>query len=468
MFSIILAAVIGIAILSFLVIIHELGHFFVARAFGVRVLEFGIGFPFLGSIFKIKRGETTYSVNWLLFGGFVQLYGEEAGSKEGPESFASKPVWVRILIAATGALVNLALAVILFTILTAASGFNTDLQSPFPVKFPFGTQSDNAAVANVAHRSGASETGLAVNDKIISINNQKITNGLEQINSIANANVGKNLDLKVANVITGKEREVSVVSAGTNYALITSVASKSPAAQAGLKEGDKIISVDGKPITDAQKIRSLIKEKSGSEITIVVQNLDGSSARTIQVTPRKNPPAGQGSLGVTLDQGAPLGLGVALVPNTTISYDNLGQKILSGFLQSGNMLYFQWVGLKSFIGQSFKQGSIEPLASQAAGPVGIVAVLGILVQNSGAQFLKVIATFMALISLILGIGNLLPIPAVDGGRIFFFLIEAVTRKKVNPKVENLIHGVGFVILLLLMALITANDIFKIFTGHLFG
>src|SRR5438128_655509 len=110
--QIVIAAVIGIAILSFLVIIHELGHFLVARAFGVRVLEFGIGFPFLGRIVKFKRGDTVYSINWLLFGGFVQLYGEESGSAKGPESFSAKPVWIRFLIAAAGVIVNLVFAIV--------------------------------------------------------------------------------------------------------------------------------------------------------------------------------------------------------------------------------------------------------------------------------------------------------------------------------------------------------------------
>lgn len=124
--------------------------------------------------------------------------------------------------------------------------------------------------------------------------------------------------------------------------------------------------------------------------------------------------------------------------------------------------------MTSFLEKSVEERSIEPIASQASGPVRIVAVLGVLVQNSGAEVVKVVLTFTALISLLLGIGNLLPIPALDGGRLFFFLIEGLTGKKVKPKIENLIHSIGFAVLLMLVVLITANDIFRIFRGQLFG
>src|SRR3989344_587806 len=100
----VLSLLVGLGVLSFLVLIHEAGHFVVARAFGVKVEEFGIGFPFLGRIFKFKRNGVVYSVNWLLFGGFVQLYGEEAGSAKSKDSFSSKNVWVKFTIAIAGIL----------------------------------------------------------------------------------------------------------------------------------------------------------------------------------------------------------------------------------------------------------------------------------------------------------------------------------------------------------------------------
>lgn len=380
--SLILPILIGVGILSFLVIIHEAGHFFAARAYGVRVLEFGIGFPFLGSIFKFKYKNVTYSVNWLLFGGFVQLYGEEAGSAKSKDSFAAQNVWVRFFIAIAGILVNIILAVILFTILLANSGFRMDFQSPIANKFPFGTE--------------------------------------------------------------------------TNFILIGNVVDDSPAAAGGLKFGDKILRIEGENIVSVKQVQDFVADNKGQPLALIVQNINEDTAREVVVIPRVNPPEGQGALGIGLDEGQ------------TLSYNSPLEKVFVGVLHSVNMIDFQLAGLTNFLTQSFEQKSIEPIASQASGPVRIVAVLGVLVQNSGAEVVKVIITFTALISLMLGIGNLLPIPALDGGRLFFFLIEGITGKKVKPKIENLIHSIGFAVLLLLVLIITANDIFRIFTGRLFG
>ncbi len=378
----IISLLVGLGVLSFLVIIHEAGHFFVARAFGVKVLEFGIGFPFLGRIFKFKRHGVTYSVNWLLFGGFVQLYGEDAGSAKSKDSFAAQNVWVRFFIAIAGILVNIILAIVLFTILLANSGFKMDFQSPIPNKFPFGTES--------------------------------------------------------------------------NFVLIGNVSEGSPAELGGLKFGDKILSIDGEKIAGIADIQKYVQDHKGQPITLTVMNLNENTERQVIVVPRVDPPKGQGALGIGLDEGQ------------TLSYDSLPERVFVGVLHSVNMIDFQIAGLQSFISKSVQEKSIEPLASQASGPVRIVAVLGVLVQNSGEQAVKVVLTFTALISLMLGIGNLLPIPALDGGRLFFFLLEGLTGKKVKAKTENMIHGIGFAVLLFLIFLITANDIFRIVTGQLFG
>jgi regulator of sigma E protease len=383
MLSIILTTVIGLAVLSFLIFIHEAGHFITARFFKVKVLEFGIGFPFLGRIFSFKRGETLYSVNWLFFGGFVQLYGEESGSEKlGPESFAAQNVWKRIAIASAGVVVNIVFAVVIFTGLMATSNFKLDMSVPFDISFPFGKQ--------------------------------------------------------------------------TEYVLITAVEKESPAEQAGLKFLDKVTRIGDRPLEGVSDLQDYVKEHSGEEIFLSVKNLKEETEREVAITPRVDPPPGQGALGIGLDKGIEL------------KYESIVDKTLVGVFHSANLVVLQTVGLKNFIGQSFEEGSLEPIASKASGPVGVVAALGILVQNSGDQALNTLLTLTALISLMLGIGNLLPIPAVDGGRLAFFYIEAITRKKVSAKIENLIHGVGFVVLIGLIVLISINDIIRIINGRLFG
>jgi len=383
MISAIITALIGLAVLSFLILIHEAGHFFTARLFKVKVLEFGIGFPFLGRIFSVKKGDTVYSLNWLFFGGFVQLYGEEAGGESlGKHSFSAQSVWKRIIIASAGVIVNIIFAVVIFTFLMASSNFKLDMSTPFAVNFPFGKQ--------------------------------------------------------------------------TEYVLVTDVEKGSPADESGIKFLDKILFANGERITSDTELRKFIKSHAGEEIALTVQNVKETAQRKVLVTPRVNPPEGKGALGVGLGEGLEL------------KYDSLIDKIFVGVFHSVNLVYLQGVGLKEFIGQSFQQRSIEPIASKASGPVGVIAVLGILIQESGDQVFTTLLTLTALISLILGIANLLPIPALDGGRLVFFYIEALTGRKVSPKIENMIHGIGFVILLGLLVLISFNDLFKLFNGRLFG
>src|SRR3989304_2100683 len=380
--DLIIPVLIGIAVLSFLVFVHEAGHFLAAKLFGVKVEEFGFGFPFPGKIWSVKKGETTYSINWLPAGGFVKLYGEESGSARGPRAFTSKPVGVRIIIAAAGVIVNIALAVILFTILLGASRFKADFDLQIPNQFPFGKQ--------------------------------------------------------------------------TNYVLITGVEEGSPAQMAGLKFGDKILSHDGQRVNFVEDLQDLVEVNKGKPLSLLVENIkEDNQLRVVNAVPRIDPPEGQGALGLGLAQGA------------TVAYESFAERLFSGVLHSGNMLQYQWVGMKTIFGKAFEQGSLEPIASQSSGPVGIVAVLGVIVQNAGTESVRILLTLTAFISLVLGVVNILPIPAMDGGRLFFFALEAVRGKKVSPKVENLVHSIGFVVLIFLFLLITFNDVVKIFTGRIF-
>lgn len=379
----IFSIIIGILVLSILIFVHEAGHFFAAKLFGVKVEEFGFGFPIPGKIWSIKKGETTYSINWLPAGGFVRLYGEESGANANdPRSFSAQNVWKRIIIAGAGVIINILLAIFIFTVLLASMGFKQDFNLRIPNQFPFGHQ--------------------------------------------------------------------------TYYGLVTYVADNSPAKDVGLKRGDKILKIDDQEITDSEKLRTYIKNHAGSEIDIIVQNINDDSSRDISVTPRKDPPKDQGALGVALEQGS------------TLAYESFGEKVFSGVLHSANMLQYQWNGMTSLFSQSVKEKSVEPIAQNSSGPIGIIAIFSLVLQGGGIEALRGLLLLTAMISLLLGIFNLLPIPAADGGRLFFFYIEAIIGKKVPAKIENRIHAVGFIILIFLFVVIAFNDIVKIFTGRLFG
>ncbi len=382
--SVVIAIIIGILILFFLVLVHELAHFLTAKFFGVRVDEFGIGFP--PRLWAKKKGETTYTINAIPAGGFVRLFGEDDQDKKDPRSFGSKGPWKRSAIIAAGAVVNLIIAALIFAILLGVGGYRT--------YFPKSLSPGNS--------------------------------------------LGITLPF-------GQE---------TNSVLIVEVAKNSPAQKGGIRALDDVVTANDQRFSSMEEFQAFIGENVGKPIEINVKNVLDLSYRTVTVTPRVDPPEGEGALGVALDPD--FNKNVA-----TIEYSSTTEKIFAGPAHSVNNLYFQYKAIGALISQSVEEGSAEPVAENVAGPVGIVALLGFLVGETGVVVLPIIQ-LMAVISLVLGVVNLLPIPAVDGGRLFFTLFEGVTSKKVNVGVERLIHTVGFAVLVVLFFLITFNDIIRIF------
>ncbi|OGY26483.1 MAG: hypothetical protein A2Z11_02590 [Candidatus Woykebacteria bacterium RBG_16_43_9] len=382
--SLILAIIIGILILGFLVFVHEAAHFLTAKLFQVKVEEFGFGFP--PRIWGRKYRETLYSINAIPAGGFVKLLGEEEKDQNDPRSFAAKDPWQRSAIIASGAIVNLILAALIFALFLGLGGFRAyfpkalSADQSLSISLPFGQEAKSVLIMAVDKGSPAQKSGIRPLDDVVSADDIKF-DGVDDFQEFVSTNVGKPITLKVKNILD-------------------------------------------------------------------------LSFRTVEVTPRVNPPEGEGALGVVLDPD--FNKNVA-----TIDYSSLGEKIFAGPAHSVNNLYFQGQAIGALVTQSFEEGTAEPVAENVAGPVGIVALLGFVVSETGVAILPIVQ-LIGVISLVLGVVNLLPIPAVDGGRLFFTLFEGVTRKKVNPNIERLIHTVGFAVLLVLFLVITVNDISKIF------
>ena len=369
------AILIGILILGILVFVHEAGHFIAAKIFGVKVEEFGFGFP--PRIWGKRKGETTYSINAIPAGGFVNLLGEVGD--QGPRSFAAKPSWIRALIVSAGVIVNLLLAVIIFTILLWFTSFKTNFNLIVDNKFPFGNQE--------------------------------------------------------------------------NFILIAKVDPGSPAEKAGIEPGDKIVLANGQRFDSIASFKEFIDSSLGSKITLKLDNAVTNEEKEVSVVPRVHPPAGQGSLGVVF-------AGRGLV--ATVSYRSLPEKVFSGFLHAGNMLQYQFVVIGSLVSRSIEEGTPEPVAEQVSGPIGIVALISVIVGAGGIAAIESLVTVIALLSLVLAVVNILPIPALDGGRLAFIVVEAITRRKVNPAIERAIHLVGFIVIIVLFLLVSYNDIIKIF------
>jgi len=345
-----------ISIASFFVVIvvlilaHELGHFITAKASGVRVDEFGLGFP--PRLLSVRRGETRYSLNAIPLGGFVKMAGEE--DPKVPGSLASKGIGTRLLVLSAGSLMNLLLPLLLFSI-----------------------------AFMIPH-----------------------------------------------NLVTGQ-------------VMIEEVAPNSPAARAGIEPGDMFLSINNKPLNNIGDLHRYIQLNLGKEITLLVKHSD-STTENVQVIPRWRPPEGQGAVGIVIS-----------ASNSTIT----------------SQRYPFWkaipLGVSACIETLvlFKNGIISMIIGTTpvaiAGPVGIAQITGEVAKAGISPLLE----FAAFLSLNLAIINLFPLPALDGGRIAFVLLEGVRRgRRISPKTEGLIHAIGFALLMAAFLAITSQDIIRIISG----
>ncbi|HYU20743.1 MAG TPA: M50 family metallopeptidase [Chloroflexota bacterium] len=337
-----------IPILSLLMFVHELGHFLTARRAGIVVQEFGFGLP--PRIFGIKRNGVIYSLNWIPFGAFVKMLGEEDPSA--PGSFASKSRLTRAMVLIAGSGMNFLTAGVVFA-LAFASGW------PSPI-----------------------------------------------------------------------ENEVEVAQ----------VAPDSPAETAGLLAGDIVLEMNGKPITRVDDFRQITRDGVGTAIDVRVQRAD--QIVNLTVTPRSNPPQGQGAVGV------------AIRPPIRAVRHNPIESVLLGFARAVAVVGFTLAAPVLVI-----QGIVSPDMLRPIGLPGMAQVASQAVDfASDTGFIFPILTVTATFSAGLAIANMLPLPALDGGRLFFILVEAVRGRRINPERESLFHFVGIVVLITLMVLISLNDI----------
>jgi len=383
----ILTFILIILMLSFLILIHEFGHFLAARKSGVRVDEFGLGYP--PKIWGKRFGETLYSINVLPLGGFVKIAGEEIEDEsqekeyiKDPESFVSKPPKIQALILVAGIVMNTLVAIILFYIFFFMNSFKSFyIPMIFDYKFKFGTEHTlNTVVFGMSDDSAAKEAGIKIGDVVVSIDGQKVNSVYDMRNVLA----GK----------AGKPLRVDVID---------------------------------------------IKDRSYSKII------------TYTVTPKPNVNPNNAGEGDSI-------IGVYTGSAVSISYDTPVDRILSGPMHAYNLMTYSLVTFAKIIGFSVETKSIEPVSGTLVGPVGVFNIMGSVFKESGPKLgLSVIDT-LAIISLGFAFSNILPIPALDGGRIAFKVYEMVTKRRVRPSLEAKVHQIGMWVLLGLMLLITLKDL----------
>jgi len=429
--------------LSLLVIVHEFGHFIAARAFGMRVEKFYLFFDAYGKkLFSFKKGDTEYGIGWLPLGGYVKISGmidesmdkEQIDQEPQPWEFRSKPAWQRLIVMLGGIILNVILGYIIFTGKIASFGeykvFTEHVNNNGGIYVP----------------EFASESGFETGDKIIRINGEEVPyfNDIMMKHLLFSENntatiirkgETKERDVKLSNnflsMATNGNKEPII--SFRNTFVIDSVLKDSLGYNAGVKAGDKVISLDGESIAYFDELVEGLRLKKGKKVKL---QLLRASDTVVLTTPVNE----QGTIGIIIE---PTNLEGG---DTTLMYNFTGS-LKQGYIASKETLIQQAIGLKSLI-----VGKLNFMKSVSS-PIGIAKIYGS--TFTWKRFWQI----TGLLSFVLAIMNLLPIPALDGGHVVFLIIEMVRGKPFSDKVMMRAQVVGFVIIMSIMVLAVFSDLF---------
>lgn len=252
-------------------------------------------------------------------------------------------------------------------------------------------------------------------------------------------------------VLIPKLVEYDFLSPSETRVVIVEIQKDTPAEAARLRIGDVVMAADNQEIKKLAAFQNYVKSRAGQPVVLTVADTDLANLREVAVTPRISPPPGQGALGVAIDEAAEL------------EYIKPEQKAVSGLSYGADMLFYNIRIIGHFITRAFQTGETAPLSETVSGPVGIASAVDMILGLGGGKAFIQLINLLGLLSLSLAFMNILPFPALDGGRLAFLLVEAVTGKKVPSKYENLINQIGMAILLGLIILISFSDLRKLFS-----
>jgi regulator of sigma E protease len=440
-----------IFVLGILIFFHELGHFLVARLFGVGVERFSLGFG--PRIFGRTIGRTDYRVSLIPLGGYVKMVGDEPDAELPPEdepfSFTHKHVAKRSLIVAAGPLFNVLLAVLIFT----------------AVLFFVGLPSIRPFIRSVEPDSPADAAGLQENDLVTAIDGKRIQSWRD-IDAILSASTGAPLKVSIRRdgaplELPVKPSEVSAknlfgddiryfdvgISGVTELqAVVEQVMDGMPAQKAGLQHGDQIVAIDGKPVERWAQMQEIVSDSKGRSLTFSVRR--GDKILDIQIKPEivqeKNP------LGIKQNA---YRIGIR-APSMVVPEQDQMTIRLNLLQAAGEGLAHTWEMTKTtvyFFGK-LVQGKI-PMES-IGGPIRIAQMA----REEADKGLVWLLNFIAIISVHLAILNILPIPVLDGGHLLFYGIEALLRRPVSLRMRETAQQIGIFLLILLMIFVFYNDI----------
>ena len=389
-----------VPVLGFLIFIHELGHFATAKWFGIKVTEFGFGFP--PRIFGVRYGDTVYSLNWIPLGGFVRMVGEEDPSH--PRSFAGQAIWKRAVVLVSGSVMNLAFPIAVFATLFT---------------LPHDTVIGTVTITGVSPNSPAQKAGLRPGDTVLEVEGKRVANHIELVQAVMSR--------------LGRPTEFTI-----RRGLIVT----------GLAFSPELAPVE--QVTITPRLRP-------PEHVVVEEVTDPSTEMSLREAQNVNPDAEvgdrirQGAIGVIIGTANP-----KVVKRSFPVWDSV--PMAAG--RAWDVLALTQAGLSQWA-----RGGPDP---GITGPVGIAQVTGEIAEEIPNIGFSPLFEFVALLSISLGIVNLLPIPALDGGRLLFVVIEWVRRgKRISPQREGLVHMVGFALLIGFIVLMSYRDVVRIIAGESF-
>ncbi len=342
--------------LSILVLVHELGHYLAAIWTGVKVEEFGLGLP--PKIFGKKIGQTVWSLNWLPIGGFCKLEGEDPSDVKAIKnktSFMYKNPWQKGIIVLGGVLMNIVLAVTVFSVVYTIVG----------------------------------------------------------------------------------------VSKETDRVKVVGVSKNSPAEKAGLREDDWIVNVDSVSIKKSNQLIELVNKYKGGRVNLLVESKDGIR-RGVVVEVRADPPVGEGSMGVAISN----------MELEKIKWYQFYRGIWAGFKEA----YYWGKIITEGVGKMIGGLIVGQVPKDVSGPIGMYEATSSIKKNQG---MLAVVHFFGIVSVNLAVVNVLPFPALDGGRIIFVLYEMITKKRANQKFETAVNNFGMLVLLSLILMITVGDVLRL-------
>ena len=424
--------VIAVIIFSAIILIHELGHFLLAKKNGIIVTEFSLGMG--PRLLSTVKGGTRYSLKLFPIGGSCAMLGEDTAEEDVPGTFNRAPVWGRISVVAAGPVFNFILAFILSVIITGFVGY------------------DPAQVMTVESGSTAEQAGIREGDIITEYNGYHI-DVARDLYVYTYLNQLREEPVTVAVDRNGEELTFTFMpDVDVRYLLgfnrsdadsmkVESLIEGMPLEEAGLQPGDVITSVDGVPTPDGAAYAEYLEENPLSDQPVEITYDRNGTEYSVEITPREYRTPG---LGFSYNTGYTEAQGLEV-----LKYAALDVKY---------MIRTTLLSLKELVTGGLGMDDLS-------GPVGVVDAIGTAYEETKDEGTVImwmnLLNMAVLLSANLGVMNLLPLPALDGGRLVFLLLEAVRRRPVNREVEGMVHLAGLMLLMALMVVVMYNDILKI-------